>query len=395
MAIPYHTHRFEIPTATRSDVASGNRTDVAVVPASLGTAASRDAGDFATKEQGSKADTALQPGDIGSDIMGPIGQFVDNGFPNHQTDKSYNQGSYVRYVTGGGARIYRSKVANNTALPTDTNNWERISDLAFLETSGTPTDTTFLRGDGQWASSTTLIYGPDNFVVTSGEFPPDGRNVVYAMKGPNAATDPDSRYWYSLGDMASRQNVSRSDLNIDGPPETPGRANALSSDGTGTLFWYSIGTVSTRDFNNNPNQFLNGNGDWVTRGNVGELNTNGNANQFLNGQGNWSNIPTPPQAQGYWHGLQGNPFEDENIYVRISGATPAGLTTFGVNIKQNGGFGFGQNNNEQFRGYQLRVSQGITLYGLNYIHFYTLNSHYTLDSSGIFVDKRSTMDQNL
>lgn len=60
MAVAFHTHTFEIPTATDGDVAAGVRTDVAVVPANLGTAAQAAVGDFATSAQGNKADNAAQ-----------------------------------------------------------------------------------------------------------------------------------------------------------------------------------------------------------------------------------------------------------------------------------------------------------------------------------------------
>jgi hypothetical protein len=53
MAVSYHTHQFEIPTASGSDVIAGISDDKAVTPFSL-------AGVFATYNQGIKADTAMQ-----------------------------------------------------------------------------------------------------------------------------------------------------------------------------------------------------------------------------------------------------------------------------------------------------------------------------------------------
>lgn len=61
MAVPYHTHSFEIPSATKAEVEAGVRTDVAATPASLGSAASKDVSYFATAAQGALADTAVQP----------------------------------------------------------------------------------------------------------------------------------------------------------------------------------------------------------------------------------------------------------------------------------------------------------------------------------------------
>lgn len=69
MAVPYHTHTFDIPTATDADVAAGTRSDVAVVPSNLGTASQSAIGDFATAAQGLLASTALQPAAIGSTVQ--------------------------------------------------------------------------------------------------------------------------------------------------------------------------------------------------------------------------------------------------------------------------------------------------------------------------------------
>lgn len=74
MAIPYHTHTFQIQTAEAEDVIAGTRDDVPVTPKSLkpaldlkvngedlGTAAFEDVGEFATAAEGALAATALQP----------------------------------------------------------------------------------------------------------------------------------------------------------------------------------------------------------------------------------------------------------------------------------------------------------------------------------------------
>ena len=70
MAVPYHTHSFEIPSATKSEVEAGIRTDVAATPASLGSAASKDISYFATSEQGEAATTAVQS------VNGKIGKTI-------------------------------------------------------------------------------------------------------------------------------------------------------------------------------------------------------------------------------------------------------------------------------------------------------------------------------
>ncbi|MGW6778967.1 hypothetical protein ACWF50_13100 [Brucella pseudogrignonensis] len=64
MAVPYHTHDFEIPIATKDDVVAGVSNNKALTPASVGNAAARNVEDFATAEQGAKASTAVQPADL-------------------------------------------------------------------------------------------------------------------------------------------------------------------------------------------------------------------------------------------------------------------------------------------------------------------------------------------
>lgn len=60
MAVPYHTHTFEIPQASKSDIEAGIRDDVVATPASLGSSATKDISYFATAGQGGSADTAVQ-----------------------------------------------------------------------------------------------------------------------------------------------------------------------------------------------------------------------------------------------------------------------------------------------------------------------------------------------
>lgn len=66
MAVQYHTHTFEIPTATDAEVAAGVVSDKVVVPSNLGTASQSAIEDFATAAQGTLADSAVQPGDLGN-----------------------------------------------------------------------------------------------------------------------------------------------------------------------------------------------------------------------------------------------------------------------------------------------------------------------------------------
>jgi len=72
MPVAYHTHTFEIPTATNAEVAAGIVSNKAVTPAALGSAAAVSADEFATSAQGALADTALQPGDAASPAQGVL-----------------------------------------------------------------------------------------------------------------------------------------------------------------------------------------------------------------------------------------------------------------------------------------------------------------------------------
>jgi len=65
MVIPHHTHHFELPVASGMDMAAGIATDKIVVPANLGSACLEAASAFATAAQGIKADSAVQPSELG------------------------------------------------------------------------------------------------------------------------------------------------------------------------------------------------------------------------------------------------------------------------------------------------------------------------------------------
>lgn len=69
MAVPYHTHTFEIPVASKEETGEASISDKVLAPSSVGTSAAKDIGFFATAAQGSKADTALQPAAIGASVQ--------------------------------------------------------------------------------------------------------------------------------------------------------------------------------------------------------------------------------------------------------------------------------------------------------------------------------------
>ena len=102
MAVPYHTHTFEIPTATPQDMAARASNDKAVTPSVLGTAATADRSEFATAEQGKRADSAVQPETLGTLARKDkvvLTEIETNGAPSNTT---FLSGNGWQTLTGGG-----------------------------------------------------------------------------------------------------------------------------------------------------------------------------------------------------------------------------------------------------------------------------------------------------
>lgn len=102
MAVPYHTHTFEIPTATPQDMAARASNDKAVTPSVLGTAATADRSEFATAEQGKKADSAVQPETLGTLARKNkvvLTEIETNGAPSNTT---FLSGNGWQTLTGSG-----------------------------------------------------------------------------------------------------------------------------------------------------------------------------------------------------------------------------------------------------------------------------------------------------
>ena len=102
MAVPYHTHTFEIPTATPQDMAARASSDKAVTPSVLGTAATANRSEFATAEQGKKADSAVQPETLGTLARKNkvvLTEIETNGAPSSTT---FLSGNGWQTLTGGG-----------------------------------------------------------------------------------------------------------------------------------------------------------------------------------------------------------------------------------------------------------------------------------------------------
>ena len=102
MAVPYHTHTFEIPTATPQDMAARASNDKAVTPSVLGTAATADRSEFATAEQGKRADSAVQPETLGTLARKNkvvLTEIETNGLPSNTT---FLSGNGWQSLTGDG-----------------------------------------------------------------------------------------------------------------------------------------------------------------------------------------------------------------------------------------------------------------------------------------------------
>ena len=102
MAVPYHTHTFEIPTATPQDMAARASNDKAVTPSVLGTAATADRSEFATAEQGKRADSAVQPETLGTLARKNkvvLTEIETSGAP---SDTTFLSGNGWQNLTGGG-----------------------------------------------------------------------------------------------------------------------------------------------------------------------------------------------------------------------------------------------------------------------------------------------------
>lgn len=331
MALPYHSHTFVLPTATKRDVEAATRGDLVVVPNSLGSMASKDESQYATAEQGRNADESKDWIDnTGRGFEVAIQQFIDNGFPNYISEKPYSVGSYVRYTSSvSGTGVYRSLRDNNTSAP-NTNNWERIRALAFkdkveisdIDAGGTPDNQSYLRGDGQWSSVAALVTGRDSFVTNPPQdFPESADNVVYAMNGVNAPSSPGAAHWFILGTLAG--------LNI----------------------------------NNNVNQYLNGNGQWST--------------------------PPQPQPTGLWYDLTSTPYEDENILVSLYQGIDHYQFQF-QQIKEDCVMTYNGIGQTIVTARFMKGSQA-TVFDLAYIHMDAVagrNQHYICSGNRIFIDKR-------
>ena len=144
MAVPYHTHRFQIPVATDAEAADGVVSDKVVVPSNLG--------DSATKDIGTDPGTVAAGND--TRIVGAAQKDQNLGdLANKQTSR-INLGLETRQVTDFGA------VGDCTAVGVGTDDADAIEDaLAWLH-GGNYRRLEFAPGK-RWRMSRAVISGTD------------------------------------------------------------------------------------------------------------------------------------------------------------------------------------------------------------------------------------------
>jgi len=183
MAVPFHTHNFELPVADAADIEAGVATDKVVVPATLGTAATKDTSAFATAAQGAKADAAapatrqviagagLQGGGaLSGNVTLSLTANVQAAIT--KAAKAANEDNEIKtgqYLSGGG--FLGDSLIEIELSPAGELALERglssIQDedlgalakkdkitISDIQATGTASASQFLRGDGTWAQPT-------------------------------------------------------------------------------------------------------------------------------------------------------------------------------------------------------------------------------------------------
>ncbi len=163
MAVPYHTHTFEIPAATKEDVLAGVANDKALTPQSVGTAAAKNIEDFATADQGAKADNSVQPEDLAK--VATTGDYNDlNHRPTLGSAASHDATEFATALQPAGVQSAAHHQASEFATAAQGQKADSavqpgsLKGLAYkdkvkvadIDATGTPNSTTFLAGDGKW-----------------------------------------------------------------------------------------------------------------------------------------------------------------------------------------------------------------------------------------------------
>lgn len=187
MVVAYHTHEFQIPTASEAEVAAGTESGKVVTPATLGSSTA-----FATAAQGALADSAVQIGDAIAPAVTANTMLVDNAAGTARETKTFVEvreklgsfatvaaltaatiSSVVQYVDlagyaaagdGGGHRLVR------ISTPSPVKAWHRQSaDGAYWEVSEErPTPRMFGAAGNGSTNDSTAVQAANDYAAAKG-----------------------------------------------------------------------------------------------------------------------------------------------------------------------------------------------------------------------------------
>lgn len=148
-------------TATLAAVATAGTYASLTGKPTLGTAAAANTGDFATAAQGTKADSAVQPATMSSALAGKVDAIAGKGLSTE--DYTTADKSKLAGVAAGATANATDAQLRDRSTHTGTQAVATITGLGSLATksavavgdvtaTGTPSSSTYLRGDGTWAT---------------------------------------------------------------------------------------------------------------------------------------------------------------------------------------------------------------------------------------------------
>ncbi|UXN03114.1 phage tail protein [Bartonella sp. HY406] len=327
MAVPYHTHNFELPAATKQEVVAGIAVDKVVVPASLGSAAVEDVSAFATSEQGLKADRAVNPDRkiiAGNGLQGG-GDFSEDRTLNlseatlNALDKANDAASRFlilspgRGLTGGGTLSDRSiefslnssslaaiAKAQTSVQPADLGALASKSKIvvADITASGTANNASFLRGDGSWATITASGSGGGSGGgdMTKSVYDPAGKNAdAFNMDNMVAGT---TNKIFTTSDKALLDNAAAKTVQISSGTGLTGGGTLSASKIELSLNATSIAAIAKAQTSVQPADL----GALASKSKivVADITASGTANSasFLRGDGSWATITASGSGGG-------------------------------------------------------------------------------------------------
>lgn len=183
MVVAYHTHEFQIPTASEAEVAAGTESGKVVTPATIGASTA-----FATAAQGALADSAVQPDDLST--VATTGDYADlTGTPTLGTAAAANTGDFATAAQGALADSALQSAAIGSTIQAYDADLSAIAALA-------KTDGNFIVGDGStWVAedAATARISLDLAFVDNYSMPASPDPVVIYIKstGTDTITGPE------------------------------------------------------------------------------------------------------------------------------------------------------------------------------------------------------------